>query len=113
MTPSQLTPPTKTTLKRYGLTQEAWYIIGDMQDWRCAVCGEAFTPERRPVIDHEHVRGYHKMKFEKKAKFVRGLLHNWCNHRLVAKGMTTERAYNIYQYLSDYSMRSEENDETR
>jgi hypothetical protein len=105
MTPSQLTPPTKNTLKKYGLTQETWYTIGDMQDWKCAVCGEPFTQERRPVIDHEHVRGYHKMKFERKSKFVRGLLHNWCNHRLVAKGMTTERAYNIYVYLSDYDMR--------
>jgi hypothetical protein len=46
MTPSQLTPPTKNTLKKYGLTQETWYTIGDMQDWKCAVCGE---PSRQSV----------------------------------------------------------------
>lgn len=30
---------------------------------------------------------------------------NFCNRRLVAKGMTTEKAYNIYIYLSDFDMR--------
>lgn len=106
MTRSQLTPPSKYTLKKYGLTLEMWYTFLDLQDWSCPACGEPFTPERRPVIDHEHVRGFMAMKPEKKVKYVRGLLHNWCNYMLVAKGMTAERAHNIYTYLSDYAMRS-------
>lgn len=105
MTPSQLKVPSPATLKKYGLTAESWYAMGDLQEWKCPVCGGEFTQERRPVIDHEHLRGYKKMSADKKAKAVRGLLHNWCNHRLVAKGMTVERAYGIYLYLSDYQMR--------
>lgn len=69
------------------------------------MCGQPFTEQRRPVIDHEHRKGFKKMKQEDKARCVRGLLHNWCNHRLVAKGMTTERAYNIYLYLLEYDER--------
>lgn len=106
MTPSQLRPPSVATLRKYGLTAEVWYTFLDLQDGKCPVCGEEFTPERRPVIDHEHVRGYRKMSAENRARHVRGLLHNWCNHRLLAKGMNIERAYNIYTYLSDYEMRS-------
>lgn len=105
MTPSQLKAPTPSTLRKYGLTAESWYAMGDLQEWKCSVCGEPFTEERRPCIDHEHTRGFKKMKAEKKVLFVRGLLHNFCNRRLVAKGMTVERAYGIYLYLSDYEMR--------
>lgn len=105
MTPSQLKPPSKATLRKYGLSQEMWYTMLDLQEGCCPVCSQPFTQERRPVIDHEHLRGYKKMSADKKAKAVRGLLHNWCNHRLVAKGMTAERAYGIYLYLSDYEMR--------
>ena len=110
MTPSQLRPPHPKTLKTYGITAETWYTYLDLQDGRCPVCGDEFTEKRRPVIDHVHRKGFKKMTLEKKALCVRGLLHNWCNHRLVAKGMTTERAYNVYQYLSDYDMRSDEGD---
>lgn len=108
MTQSQLKPPSKKTLKRYGLSQKAWYTRLDLQEGCCPVCGLPFTEERRPVIDHEHLRGYKNMSADKKAKAVRGLLHSWCNHRLVAKGMTAERAYNIYVYLSDYQLRSDD-----
>ena len=109
MTPSQLRPPSQTTLKKYGLTIESWCAMGDMQDWKCPVCGEEFTQERRPVIDHEHVRNFKNMTPENKVKYIRGLLHNFCNRRLVAKGMTVERAYGIYLYLSDYQMRLNDN----
>ena len=105
MTPSQLRPPTKSTLKRYGMTQEMWYTILDLQDGCCPVCGLPFTNERRPCIDHYHAKGYKKMTAEKKATFVRGLLHSYCNLRLIPKGMTTEKAYNVYIYLSDFDLR--------
>jgi len=105
MTPSQLRPPTLDTLRTYGMSQEMWYTMLDLQDGKCPVCDVEFTSDKRPVIDHEHVRGYKKMKAEDKVRYVRGLLHNYCNRRLVAKGMTTEKAYNIYVYLSDYDTR--------
>jgi hypothetical protein len=105
MTPSQLTPPSAQTLKKYGITAEVWYTYLDLQDGKCPICEREFTSKMRPCIDHLHVTGFKKMVREKKAKYIRGLLCLWCNHRLVAKGMTTERAYNIYEYLSDFDMR--------
>jgi len=100
-----LRPPAPATLKKYGLSRELWYTVLDIQDGLCPVCGEPFTEERRPVIDHEHVKGYKKMSAEKRATFVRGLLHSYCNFRMIPKGMTTEKAYNVYTYLSEYDLR--------
>ena len=40
----------------------------DLQDWRCAICHEGFSSERKSVIDHCHISGY-----------VRGLLCHECN----------------------------------
>lgn len=111
MTPSQLTPPRPATLKKYGLTEETWYILGDLQDWKCPICERQFSAELRPVTDHEHVKNYKKLSPEKKAKYVRGLTCNYCNLRRLPKGSKNlspvEIAYNIYQYLLDYSMRGE------
>ena len=111
MTPSQLTPPRPQTLKKYRLSEEMWIILGDLQDWKCPICERQFTEELRPVIDHEHVKGYRKMKIEKKPKYVRGLTCNYCNLRRLPKGSKNlspvEIAYNIYQYLLEYSLRGE------
>ena len=105
---SRLKPPLPQTLKKYGMDAETWYTLIDLQNSTCPVCGDEFSEERRPVIDHEHRRGFKKMKPVDKFKCVRGVLHNYCNRRLVAKGMTAEKAYNIYQYLSDYDMRKDD-----
>ena len=98
-----------TTLRKYGITQEVWYTLLDMQDGRCPVCQREFTNELRPVIDHEHVKGYKKMKSEDRAKYVRGLVCNYDNRRRIptnSKGISaTELAYNVYIYLSDYDIR--------
>jgi hypothetical protein len=105
MTPSQLKPPTHATLLKYGLDYESWCAILDLQDGCCPVCGQPFTPERRPVVDHFHAKGYRNMSAEKKVRYVRGLLHSYCNYHLIPKGMTTEKAYNVYVYLSDFDLR--------
>lgn len=105
MTPSQLSAPSKATLRKYGLSQEMWHTMLDLQDGCCPVCGQPFTPERRPCIDHLHVRNFKKMKPEQKVRYFRGLLHAYCNLRLIPKGMTTEKAYNIYVYLNDFDVR--------
>lgn len=93
------------TLKKYGMDAEMWYAMLDLQGGICPVCGQEFTEERRPVIDHEHRRGYKKMRASQKVRYIRGLLHSYCNRRMVAKGMTAEKAYAIYLYLSDYDVR--------
>jgi hypothetical protein len=111
MTPSQLRAPTNATLK------EVWHDLGnvvhsylDLQDGKCPICQREFTNELRPCIDHEHVRGYKKMKQENKRRFVRGLVCNYDNRRRIptnSKGITaTEIAFNVYQYLTDYDARS-------
>jgi hypothetical protein len=41
------------------------------QHFRCAMCGEPFTDEREPVVDHDHVTDE-----------VRALLHQICNRWL-------------------------------
>ena len=83
-----------------------------MCDGRCPICEREFTSELRPVIDHEHVKGFKKMKAEKKVKFIRGLLCNYDNRRRIptnSKGISAlEIAYNVHQYLSDYSMRNDD-----
>jgi hypothetical protein len=112
MTPSQLRPPHPKTLKFYGITAETWYTYLDLQDGRCPICQREFTNELRPVIDHEHVKGFKKMKADKKQRFVRGLPCRYCNHRRLPKGSANltpvEIAYNIYTYLSEYSMRNDD-----
>ena len=114
LTPSQIKPPTISTLKKYGLTQEMWYNFLDIQDGKCPICEREFTEELRPVIEHEHVKGYKKMKREHKSRYVRGLTCNYCNSRRLPKGSATltptEIAYNIYVYYSDYSMRLNDTD---
>jgi len=110
MTPSQLRAPTNATLKKYGMTSAMWYTLLDLQDGKCPICQREFTNELRPCIDHEHVRGYKKMKQENKRHFVRGLVCNYDNRRRIptnSKGITaTEIAFNVYQYLTDYDARS-------
>jgi hypothetical protein len=111
MTPSQLTPPQPATLKRYGMTQEMWYILGDLVDWKCPICQREFTNTFRPVIDHEHgIKNWKKMKMEKKRLYVRGLVCNYCNRFRIpkkSKELTViEIVANLLNYLEDYEMRS-------
>ena len=111
MTQSQLRPPKPQTLRRYGLTEDLWYNLGDAQGWKCPVCLREFSESLRPVIDHEHVKGYKKMTAIKKRSYIRGLPCAYCNLRRLPKGSKDlsplEIAYNIYQYYEDYSLRSE------
>lgn len=114
MTPSQLKSPSPATLKKYGLTVESWCAIGDLQEWRCPVCGEAFTEERRPVIDHEHgIKNWKKMKAEQKSSYVRGLTCNYCNRFRIPKRSkelpVVEIVTNLLNYLEDYEMRRFDN----
>jgi len=112
MTRSQLTPPTKATLKSKGITLEMWYNYVDMSDGKCPICEREFTSEFRPVIDHIHVKGFKKMKPEQKQKWVRGLVCRYCNQRRLPKGSATltptEIAWNIYNFYVDYDMRCNE-----
>jgi len=112
MKPKEIRPPTKSTMKKYGMDVELWYTFLDLQDWKCPICNRDFSSELRPVIDHEHVKDFKKMKAENKRKFIRGLCCNYCNRRRIptrSKGITaTEIAYNVYNYLADYDSRRDD-----
>lgn len=111
MTSQKLIPPTRATLKKYGMDEEIWYNYGDFQDWKCPICRREFTETKRPVIDHEHgIKGWKNMKPEMKRKYVRGLCCNYCNRFRIpkrSKELTVlEIAENTLTYLEDYTMRS-------
>jgi hypothetical protein len=101
----RLTPPTPVTLKKYGLTQDLWYNMLSSQGGICPICEQEFTEESRPVIDHFHVPRFKKMKDFQKRKYVRGLLHNYCNRRMIPNGMTSKKAHNLYLYLRKFEVK--------
>lgn len=115
--------PKLKTLKKYGLTEADWVAMCESCDHTCVVCGKPF--EDRPlVVDHEHVKGFKATKLRKakqkkpgaterhtirvrqmspadRRKFVRGVIHNYCN-RFVRSWLTLPRARAIVAYLEAY-----------
>ena len=97
--------PKPATLRRYGLTVEGWRAICERQGWCCAVCRKV-PPNGRLCLDHEHVKGWKRMKAEQRATFVRGILCTWCNHWYCGRGITVEKAENVVAYLVAYEERN-------
>ncbi len=91
--------PTAATLKKYGLSEAEWIELLRSQGGVCPVCK---IPMVRPVVDHEHVRNWKKLKPETRKKYVRGLCCWRCNYAFLGKGMTLERACNLADYLLAY-----------
>lgn len=102
--PLVLNAPTKTTLKRYGLTLEAWQTMVDGQGHVCAVCKQ-FPTKKRLCIDHEHVKGWKKMPPSERVKYVRGALCYRCNTTFVGRGITVERSRSVTAFLEAYELR--------
>lgn len=96
-------PPKPKTLKKYGLTLEAWQTILERQGGVCAVCGQ-LPKSFRLCVDHEHQKGWKKKPPEERAKAVRGLLCWRCNTTFVGRGITFERANNVASYLLAYAL---------
>jgi hypothetical protein len=102
-TPIQV--PTKATLKKYGLDAEAWLKILESQNWVCAICHQVpKTGQFR--TDHFHVKGWKKMKPEKRKLYVRGLTCWWCNKTYLGRGITIEKATNVLHYLWAFEARA-------
>lgn len=111
-------PPRPETLANYGLTADDWRRLCRECKCICFVCGKPFG-DRPLVVDHQHVKGFratkkvrytgkrkgHKrvrvMPPEERRKYVRGVLHNYCN-RFVRRWLTLERAEAIVLYLRKY-----------
>lgn len=76
--------------RTYELTPEDVGRQWEMQHGKCRLCEQPLDSKRVWVIDHDHKSG-----------FFRGLLHAWCNHRVLSMieraGFT--RTYNALGYL--------------
>ena len=112
-----ITPPPRIgTLRKYGLTEADWHRLCAACNHTCVVCGKPF--DGRPlVIDHEHETGFkarkkkkakagHTIKVrvmgpEERRKYVRGIIHNYCN-RFVRSWLTLPRAKAIVAYLEAF-----------
>lgn len=99
--PSLIRVPKLRTLKRYGLTMADWRALLKKQNGVCALC--LTVPKCKMLcVDHEHIRGFRKMKPVDRRKFVRGLLCAHCNHRLVNRYITLAVIKSIESYLQRY-----------
>jgi len=100
------TPPSKVTLRKYGLTEAEWIEMWMDQGEICPICGRSDAPT---VIDHEHVRNWKKMPPEKRKLYVRGIPCNWCNRWIIGRGATAQLLINGAHYLLRYGMRKDYN----
>ena len=76
-------------LRKYGITLEQYDEMYERQQGCCAVClrhSEEFT--RRLAVDHNH-----------KTREVRGLLCNYCNHRLIGRHTDADLLRRMASYL--------------
>lgn len=65
----------------------------DLVDWQhggCAICRRAFTPSRRPRLDHDHGTGE-----------IRGVLCNSCNGLIGLLNEDAQWLKNAAEYLLD------------
>jgi hypothetical protein len=100
-------PPSKATLKRYGLTLEEWQTILDRQGGVCYIC-QKIPPNQRLCTDHYHVKKWKKMPPDQRKLYVRGLLCAYCNLRLLRKGWTLAKLERAVEYTKQFEQRLKE-----
>lgn len=71
----------------YGITPEQYEELLEHQQWVCGLCKKPFKEGQTPHIDHEH------------GGPVRGIIHAYCNVRLVHKLKSWETAELVMLYL--------------
>lgn len=104
MTDMTCREPAPATLRKYGLTREAWKRLLYAQRGVCAIC-ERLPDSKRLVIDHEHVKKWKRKPPAERARYVRLLACNWCNFNHLRRGMTARLAANIARSLAEYESR--------
>lgn len=76
-------------MRTYGLTEHQYDELLKKQNYCCAVCGKHETEEnRRLAVDHNHKTGE-----------IRGLLCNYCNHRIVGKWTDGDLLRRVADYI--------------
>lgn len=96
--------PAPATLKRYGLTTDEWLGLLAAQGWKCPICLKD-AADIKLNTDHEHARGWEKMKPEQKKEYARGILCAYCNYRRVHSTISGEIAQRIADYIGAYEKR--------
>ncbi|XVU22572.1 endonuclease domain-containing protein [Actinoplanes sp. CA-054009] len=76
-------------IKTYALTLAEYDLIVKAQGGVCGVCKKPFKSGQTPHIDHEH------------GKHVRGVVHPYCNTRLIGRLRDWETAQGLADYLRD------------
>lgn len=78
-------------LKRvYGIDNKQYQELLDRQEGKCFVCNRHENEfKTRLAVDHDH-----------KTREIRGLLCNYCNHRVVGRNRDPSVMYRVYEYLS-------------
>jgi hypothetical protein len=99
-----ITPPAPATLARYGLSAEEWLGLLAAQGWKCPICLKD-AADVKLNTDHEHVRGWEKMKPSQKKEYTRGVLCNYCNYRRVHSTISGKIAQRIADYINAYETR--------
>lgn len=94
-------PPSRETLKKYGIDLINWISIVQSQGGVCAIC-KKLPKSGRLHIDHEHVKGWKKMPDWHRSNHVRGLLCWYCNFHYMSRNMTLEKASNMVKYIENY-----------
>lgn len=73
----------------------------------CPICAEDLSG-RPTVIDHEHVRGWKKMRPRYRRQYVRGILHSFCNSHVVGRFVTLAKLIRAVRYLEAFERRKHE-----
>lgn len=85
-----MTPRERRLLKVYGISLLQYDQLLTKQKGCCAIClKEASSFTKNLCVDHDHVSGE-----------IRGLLCNYCNHRLVGRHRDADLLHRIATYIS-------------
>jgi hypothetical protein len=107
--------PSVATLKQYGLTRDEWVARLAEQGYVCPICDKkpvctskrckTTEPHGHMHTEHQHVAGWKKMPPEKRKKYVRGIVCQFCNRFVLARTITLKKARAIVRYLKAYKER--------
>lgn len=96
--------PSKSTLKKYGLSEADYLGILERQNLVCPICKKS-PKNGKFVIDHYHHPKYKQLPPPIRKAFVRGCLCWYCNYFFLPTRVTVTTAQNLVNYLKDFEKR--------
>ncbi len=98
--------PSKTTLKKYGITEAEWLEMLASQGNVCQICKKEPTTGRF-VVDHFHAKGWKKKPPEIRRLYIRGICCWYCNHAYLGRGINVAKAKAVVEYLEKFEAKIE------